>query len=470
MRFDAAWQYAGRSGTVRDVDVQWSERWAVLPPGDLRRVVVSLPIPELDVASLVSEGQPLTSMTITLSAEDGRQLLSGRMRLPVFGQRGDPVEGEIGDAPRDDLGTVPPANASTLGATTGSVTLQAWPFAEPSALGQAYPYPYGTAGKIPSGKVPATPAIVVDTTAGSERLLVSGAPVSTPWVYIYGPSWPGAEVLGWNLCPVVTMTDGLGVQVATVDASAFGTIGYPAWESTSRYYASWAYDDVGALPGRLDQWAAWMLGLSTVAVDTAAQASQNAALSRLTLAGYVDDGSSPTSLISGVCEPLPVGLSRTSRGVYLAAWSTTFDAAPVEATLTAGTDAHRDGRARYVEDDPVVRVRLRYAWDLAAQTYALQTEVAKPGPGRTVEVETPHIYDTGTADICAMALLSDGYRWIELAYSVDEDRFGWGAPRELRCGEVVRIVDAPLSIDARARVVAIERDRGGMRVTLRLRG
>lgn len=469
MRFDAAWRYAGHSGTVRDVDVTWSERWAVLPPGDLRRVVVSLPIDGLDVAQLVAQGQPLTSMMVTLSA-DGREVLSGSLRLPAFGRRGEPIEGEIGDAPRDDLGTVPPSGASSYGATTGSVTLQAWPFAEPSALGQAYPYPYGTAGKLPSSHIPATPAIVVNRDTGSERLLVSGAPVSTPWVYIYGPAYPGAEQLRSILCPVVTSVDGLGVQVSTVDASAFGTTGYPAWDSTATYYASWAYDTTGALPGRLDLWAGWMLGLSTVAVDTASQASQNAALSRLTLAGYVDDGSSPTSLIAGICEPLPVGLSRTSRGVYLAAWSTTFDAAPIESTLTAGVDVHREGRARYLEDDPVARVRMRYAWDLSQQTYALQTEVARPGPGRTVEVETPHIYDTGTADICAMALLSDGHRWIEVAYSADEDRFGWGAPRELRCGEVVRLVDASLSIDARARVVAIERDRSSLRVTLRLRG
>jgi hypothetical protein len=467
MRFDAAWSYAGRSGTVADIDVQWTERWARLPPGDLRRVVVRLPI-DLDVARLVAEGQPLTSMAVTLSA-GGRELLSGRLRLPTFGQRGEPVEGELGDTARDDTGTVPPSSLSAYGESTGSVTLQSWPFAAASTLGASYPYPYGTPGLTLSTFIPATPALVVNTTAGSERLLIAGAPVSALLVYIWGPAWPGAETLSYIACSVETVTDGLGTQVATVDASGFGELGAPAWDSAARYYVSWALGSE-ALPGRLDRWATWMLGLSTVPVDTAAQASQAAALSRYRLSGYVDDGSSPTSLIAGVCGPLPVGLARTSRGVYLAAFAASFDEAPTESTLVAGVDVHRDGRAKYVEDDPIARVRLRYAWDIAKSTYALQTEASRPGPGRTVEHETPHIYDDGTAQACAMALLGDNWRWVEVAYFADEDRFGWGGPRELRPGQVVRLVDSGLSIDARARVVAIERDRAGMRDTLRLRG
>jgi hypothetical protein len=465
MRFDAAWSYAGRTGTVRDIDVAWTERWATSGPADLRRVTLSLPIPaDIGVPTLVASGVPLSSMHVALTATsdtgDSRVVLSGYLRASSYGAAGEPVEGELGDIEADDLGTVPPflidgARASTVDATS-------WPSSPDAARGSVYPWPFGV-----TGNVPATPAIVVDVTDGAEVLLVSGNPVAATACTIWGPSYFGSETYSSASMTVTTAVDGYGHPVAVVSAATFGQVGKPAWDPTAKYFASWSTD---AVPGRLDQFASALLNLSSLDVDNTAQSAASAPLSRYRVAGYLDSGQAPSELLGAVVAQVPAVLTRGDTGLYVAPAAGGLDSATVETTITVGRDAHEQGPVRLVMDEPVARVRVEYAWDAQAQKYTASVDVLGAPKGRTVEMSLGQVYDRVTAEAMATQLLADGHRWREVALVVEEDRYGWGGPRELRTGQVVQLVDARRVINARARIVAIERDRGGMRVTLRLRG
>jgi hypothetical protein len=468
MRFDAAWSYAGRTGIVRDIDVTWTERWSLGGASDLRRVIVSLPIPAgIGVPALVAAGIPLTTMTVTISA-GGRELLSGNLRASSYGQAGEPIEGELGDDEREDRAIIPEPLL-----VVDSVT---WPDAPSDSLRSPYPVVFGTPGVVGSRTIPATPAIVVDSTTGAEWLLVAAGHVPATTVTVWGPQYPGAELMVAVPMGIESRLDGRGQPVTVLAAYLFGQQGYPAWGSSSRYYVSWTGGE--ALPGRLDRLATSLLGQSTLEVDEVAQAAQSAALSRYQCAGYVDAGVAPSELLSRIVEALPVSMQRSPDGMYLAGWAADIEDAPVSHSIIVGQGAHRDGLVRYVVDEPTVSVRLEYAYDLqrgaysaAAAVGAAQTLRGSRGPGRAAAVDAGHVYDPATAEAAALSMLTGSSRWRELELVVDEDRYGWGADRELRVGQVVAVTDATVSIAAeRARVVAIERDRGGMRVTLRLRG
>lgn len=465
MRFDAAWSFAGRTGTVRDIDVAWTERWATDGPPDLRRVVVSLPIPaDIDVPTLVASGVPLSTMRVALTAVsasgDSRVVLTGYLRASSYNAAGDPVEGELGDVEVDDTGTVPPflidgGRASTVDATS-------WPNSPESARGSVYPWPFGV-----TGTVPATPAIVVDTTAGAEVLLVSGNPVLATTCRVWGPAYFGADTFTSAVLSVTTAVDGYGHPVATVSAGAFGQTGFPAWDPDARYFVAWATD---AVPGRLDKFVSSVLNLSSLDIDNEAQGAASAPLSRYRVAGYLDSGQPPSELLGAVLEQVPAVLRRGPDGLYVAASAGSLDSATVETTITVGQDAHEQGPIRLIMDQPVARVRLEYAWDAQRALYTASVDLLGAPKGRMVEASLGHVYDQVTAAAMAAQLLTDGHRWREVAIVVDEDRYGWGGPRELRTGQVVRLVDSRRVIDARARVVSIERDRASLRVTLRLRG
>lgn len=468
MRFDAAWSYAGRTGTVRDIDVTWTERWSMDAAPDLRRVVVSLPIPaDIDVPALVASGIPLTTMHVVISA-NGTAVLSGLLRASSYGIAGDPIEGEVGDDERDEMTIIP---APTL--VVDSVT---WPDAPSGSLRAPYPYVFGTPGVSGSRTIPATPAIVVDATVGAEYLLVAAGHVAASTVTIYGPQYPGAETLFPVSMGVESRLDGRGQPVTVVAAYLFGQTGYPAWSSTAKYYCAWTGGE--GFPGRLDRLATSLLGQSTLDTDEVAQASQAAALSRFSCAGYVDAGAAPMDLLSSIVAPLPVSMQRSASGLYLAAWTADLEDAPVSHAIVVGQGAHRQGPVRYVVDEPTTSVRIEYGWDLSSSAYAAATAVGASqtlrgarGPGKAAVLDGGHIYDPATAEAAALARLSYSSRWREVALTLDEDRYGWGGLRELRPGQVVTLTDSETSIASqRARVTVIERDRASLRVTLRLRG
>lgn len=462
MRFDAVWRYAGRTGTIRDVDVTWSERWAVDGGADLRRVALSLPIPaDVDVPALVASGVPLSTMTVALSATSNgttREVMSGALRASSYDLPGAPVEGELGDVESDDLGTVPPFLVD--GSAASVVDAVSWPNSPETSRGAVYPWPFGTSVGVPS-----SPAIVVDS--GDKLLLVAGAPVGGT-CYIWGPKYPGAEKYRRSsLLTVGSSIDGRGQAVATVDGSAFGESGEPSWDEDLRYWVEWVTEPTS---GRLDRFAQYLLALSSLDIDHAAQSAAMAGLSRYQVAGYLDDGQAPSALLQELLGQVPAYLRRGDSGVYVEAMGVALESAPVAATLTVGMDAHRDGPVRLIDDEPVARVRLEYAYDQWRERYVSSVDLVRARRGRTVEASLGHVYDPATAEAMAEWMLTEGGRWRELGLFVDDDRFGWGAPRELRAGAVVQLVDAERSLNDRARVVSIERDRGGMRVTLRMRG
>lgn len=457
MRFDARWQWAGRSGIVRDIDLTWTER----DSRDGRRVAVSLPIgADIDVPGVIASGIPLTTMRVSIEA-DGVEVLSGLLRAPVYGAAGEPVEGDVGDVEADDTGTVPPAGLV--------MSLQAFPFA--TSIGSAYPWPFGTAGLLSDGtEVPATPALIVDQRAGYERLLVAGFGAACSQVRIWGPLYKGSEVLTSRLCDIEPTQDLFGRPVSTVNATSFGQLAWPAWDVDATYYCSWPE---APQPGRVDRLAARLLGLSTLPTDGPAQAAQAAALSRLQAAGYVDDQSAPIDVLQGVLAALPVALRVGRLGRYLASTGLALEAESIAHELVMGRGVHLDSRIAYVPGDPASRVRIEYGLDAAKGTLTQAVEVVgSVAGGRQVRLEAGHLYDQATAYAAANAILAaDSSWWREVSVVCDEDRSGWGGPRELRAGQVVALTDAARGLtEQRARVVALERARTGLRVTLRMRG
>lgn len=457
MRFDARWTWAGRSGVATDIDLTWTERES----RDGRRVAVSLPIgADIDVPGVIASGIPLTTMRVSIEA-DGVEVLSGLLRAPVYGAAGEPVEGDVGDTEADDAGTVPPAGLV--------MSLQAWPFA--TSIGSPYPWPFGTAGLLSDGtEVPATPALIVDQRDGSERLLVAGFGAACSQVRIWGPLFKGSETLTSRLCDIEASQDLFGRPVSTVDASSFGLLGWPAWDVSARYYCSWPEEPQ---PGRVDRLAARLLGMSTLPTDGPAQASQSASLARFRAAGYVDDQSPPVDVLQGVLSALPVAVRVGRLGRYLASAALPLEAETIAHHLVVGQGVHTEGRIAYVQGDPASRVRIEYGLDSLKGSLTQAVEVVgSVAGGRQVRLETAHIYDQGTAYAAANAILAaDSSWWRELSVVCDEDRFGWGGSRELRAGQVVALTDTTRGLtEQRARVVALERARTGLRVTLRMRG
>lgn len=216
MSWSLAWSLGGLSGTVDDVNVQWSESISLTrQTGNWRRASLDVLLP-IDMRT--QRAHPRTGAA-TLRW-NGEQVIDGPWRSPAYQLTADGrarFTFEISDDDEDDRGTWPPTSLEfprrnprefsnsqiviTPGPRTWGGRIPAtftdvpilsrveFPNIAEPADGATWPYPIGQPGRGQS--VPAAPMYVYDTriTGGNTRKAgFSGVPVTSATITVYGPT------------------------------------------------------------------------------------------------------------------------------------------------------------------------------------------------------------------------------------------------------------------------------------------
>ena len=452
------------------------------------------------VAELISQGHDLAAGRAEVALwvrdtpyEDRLVVVSGRVREPEYGGRGEPIALTVEDEPWDDVARL----------TTGIASKSAWPNVHDGSEGSDYPWVYGQPGVYydadgVQSRTCGSPALCVDQTAKSANtLLIAGHHVAAGSVYVvYNEDTTGGDVVAGPYA-VSNTTDGLGRPCATIDVStalaALRTAGewWISWSEggalTSPYRAGAAILTVGEL-------LRYLADVSTCRTDAGAWA---ALAERLPwpVGGYVDDPSTtPMGYLTDALLPiLPVGLMAGDRG-GLAPVLWRYDATADDAVdhLEAGPGVVREGRVRYerAPRDVVQRIVVQYAMDAHDRSYrrsldlrpdrdaddpdqttSVQSRAAAlryvaPGESvRSADVASAVIWSSTTAArVAHWRMRRDGYSPRLVDYSVQADR-AW-----IRPGDVLTLTDADIALDTVLALVVGRTlsDLGTYRLTLQI--
>lgn len=297
-------------------------------------------------------------------------LISGRVVPVSWGARGAPLELQITEPAWEDPAIWPPVDAA--------VTRRTWPDAPSGALGQSYPWVFGTAAGAlrdedgTAYSVPATPAIVVDD--DGDRLLVAGHRVLADTVIIRNETRGASASFS-----VSTVVDGLGRYVSVVDfASETSGHGDPEddWTAEDTYSVrDWAdggghqaEDGPGPLRG-LGDLILFFLRRSGITVDLAAWRALRAEMNRIEIGGYLDDPSPPLTIIRDVLLPLlpDFALASGPRGIR-PVWWRPLSTPPVLA-VTVGATWARVGSPTLADAAPVTDCVVSWGYDLESGEY-----------------------------------------------------------------------------------------------------
>ena len=216
MTWSLAWSLGGLSGTIDDVDVQWSESISLTrTTGNWRRASLDVLLP-IDMRA--QRAHPRTGAATLYW--NGVQIIDGPWRSPEYQQASDGrarFAFELSDDDEDDRGTWPPVSLQyprrgPREISNSQIVIEPGPrtwgglipgkwldvpilssvefpnIAEP-AEGATWPYPIGRPGR--GASLPAVPAYVYDTriTGGNTRKAgISGVPVDCTTITVYGPT------------------------------------------------------------------------------------------------------------------------------------------------------------------------------------------------------------------------------------------------------------------------------------------
>lgn len=341
------------------------------PGGDPGEPVASIEQAHLDgVVTATTYGQDLTAgrgeVALWLPGtawEDRRVLVAGRVRSAAVG-RDDVCDLTLGDTLDVDHGRILDA-AATIDAAS-------WPSAQDSAVGAAYPVPFGlpgvyTATDGTSLTAPASPAPMVDTTGGAERLLIADGRVEAASVTIHNLDDGTSDFFA-----VVATTDGRSREVSRVSLAVPGAL---TVDANNSYAVIFDQGGGGVLSDRAERLAGagdvavYVLARSTLPIDYGAWQAARAALNAYTLAGYIDDpDASPMDwIIDNLLPLLPVSLVFGPLGLAPYVWPMQITATDAEmvidATVHAG-DLELDQDAPDQVGEFVPEVSIRYAFSL----------------------------------------------------------------------------------------------------------
>jgi len=222
-------------GTLED-EIEWEE--AIELFSDVAESVsfpfsVVLPV---NVPKLIAQGFDLVRATGELSLwiegtdyEDRRVLLRGRLIDPEYGWEDEPINASLQSEFYEDRALIP--------GPTHVVTEDTWGNAAEDALGMAYPFVFGVQAAHSTATVYMSAALLVDTTPGSEVLVVADHPVEAATVNVKDGEDPPLIFPG----TVTGALDDLGQAVSVVNFDS--TV--PDLTADSTYFVDWSGTDGG---------------------------------------------------------------------------------------------------------------------------------------------------------------------------------------------------------------------------------
>ena len=417
----------------------------------------------------VAQGHRLEGQPVEVSLwregdtwEQRRVQLRGTTTSARWGAAGEPIDLDVEESVALDRAVLP-APGQVVSADT-------WPDAATAAQGLAYPIVIGQPG---IGGVAATPALWVESVlAGGARdlLLVAGHPVAATAVTVYDDAGASESLT------IEHVTDGAGQRVAVVDLAGATTI---ATDPEGEYRCGWASGAglVGAggaaVRGAGDVVAA-VLALSSLPLDTGRILSAREILNRYLIDAVIEAPISPAEWIASAVLPLvPGAMVAGPDGWSLRPLPVAPGVADAIATLSVGVGITRDGQAtaegydaiantlslRYAADadaEPTAEVRLGAAIEGGAHaTQQAAASVARWGV-RELAAETVAVHDPATAlrVLRWWSLVRSGPR-LRIRY-VTGPEWGWVEP-----GDVLRLVDADLSLDCAVVLDSVEWGEAG---------
>lgn len=500
----------------------------------------------VDVPAMIARGHDLTTARASLSrwvegTDYGvrRALLVGAVRDPEWGEAWEPVAFSVEELPWQDRTLLPPPLARVDGTTWPQEILS---LAE-QHLGLAYPIVVGHPGRVDaqvnaSGRVAGTIGCWAmhdpnNTGTGGNYhgvvLVVAGHHVSARRVYLIADGMASAV-----RCFVFNGFDARGQPVAYVPwysersstdepydydgggIYAFGTADFDSGvtyglgenpvcndfrhSSQPKTWVTWhdeeddsrgGWQQAGRTMRGAGEILAWLIGLSTMAVDSGRWAAAYPLLKRFQLDFAIDATCTPWDFIREHLLPiLPISLRHGPEGLYPVVWR--FDAQEQDAALHIDVDTNpeiqRVGRVRSDASEIRNDFSLSYAYSRKSQTYlgtvrlgahAIEgSETESPilpdprcrrsqarYPVASHASESRVIYETATA----RAVVA----WWAAAYTAPRRTVAYTVPETLGCllepGAVVIVTDSAVHLDRQLCLVVDVQIDSTERVGLSLR-
>jgi hypothetical protein len=428
--------------------------------------------------AVIVRGEPWESRVI---------LCSGRVRDARV-KRGDFVDLFIGDRLGDDKGTLIPASAV--------VNSDTFPSHADNVADSFYPVVFGEPGVYvlatgASATTTGSPALMVDTTGGSEVILISLGHVEAQNVTITNGDDATSESFA------VTQTeDGLGQVVSVVSLSGAATL---TVDQAATYYARWTGGGgIKADSGQLLEGAGsvliWALRRTTLRIDYASLESARSILDNYIVGGFVNDtGFSSMEWIADNLLPiLPISLTFGPDGLGVTVHKTDYRRSDIELTLDedsgAGVRIIDDGLGNF--GSAVGGFRLAYAWSVAlerarrihlitgdpevlalnapnirpdllcARAYDISASSNGTKTPTVEELETRIVYDEATAH----RILTTLSRLRAIPPQEVQLDVPWSVAARLRLGQVVQVASTDYHLDRPGRVAELGYSRDGVRV------
>lgn len=472
-------------------DIEWEEAIDLFSDSAAQ---VSIPLQlilPVDVAAAVAQGHDLGSAIGELSQiiegqsyEQRRVVLRGRVVDPQYGGDGEPISFSLEANTFEDKALIP--------STSQVVTTSTWPLASDNAIGLAYPFVFGRQPSSGAGAVSFSPALLVDTTALSERVLIAGHETQATSCTISCDSDITGVTLG-----ITYGVDSLGQSVSTVQIGGSALVFTADDSFYARFQtgdgAHWNKERNGPLEGAGDVLEFLLLQSSLMydfSIDLGRIAAAKVYLNKFKLAGYIAEGVSPWEFITANLSPiLPMSIVMGPGGVYVIPWK--YDATRAEAVdhwdTTLDPTIERSSNVSYEgsRKDMINDFKLRYALSCrvgnthGAVRLSAERDEADPYSAenpwcrqsqirygvRSDEQECTIVYDDATAG----AILN----WWSRAKSLPMRTVKYLVPQErawLERGDVITLSDTELSFDETVCLIdsIVYREDDYMEITLRL--
>lgn len=491
--------FGGRTYRWENQDLSLTESFDFFnasPP--LRSVSLALKL-EDDVSALVAKGYRLDASQCRILDDSDTVQLTGLCQNPVWGYPEEPIRFTVREVPFDtgnifpgpyDVQQVLIDERATAQARAQHIyqTITSGPSVRPTNydvtvcvnkdLGNIpnviIGHPGGYTDLAQGNTWPATPAIYIDETPGSEKLLLGCTKSSPPdgYVKVWGPPFgaggPGAPMAGQSL-QVMQEKDLSGRTITTLDLTA-STV-HDLGGTDSDWWISWIGtapgpsnpENVSGLDGRggelIKALIAQCFGLR---VDHGRLSEVIPPLNAYRFDGYIDQQVNPWEYLQQqVLSLLPVSAVSGPEGLYLAPWFP--DADPVDQFIE-NREASIDGPVKYERMKIINDLTFNFQYQADSQTFRQVVEVNGRNNAyaeysqqvfgiRSKVLESAIVDDVATAQQMA--------NWMVRAYAFPPRRLSLRvqssrySPR--RVGDVVEVNLPSLSIDQRGIICEIER-------------
>lgn len=507
MTWSIAWNYAGESGEVDGIDVQWTESLALERAiAGFRQASVSFLLP-LDLHAIAVRFHPLRGFASLRFS--GSEVIAGRWRDVSYEPTGDGrtvLSITVSQSDEDDRGVFPPLSAwrpqrnpgeivdygQPRAATSWDIANKAgddgliwitdpnarwdtpgrnpdtlvrdpllrkdlWPNIAAPAEGASWPYPVGRPGR--GTTLPAVPAYMIDET-GDPKILIAGTQIAAPTVTVFGPATAGGSGLTYDEdVPVNHAIDATGFVYAYVLASDLTNVNA---DPVNTFY--WSSPDNDTTPGGAGDLLLDIASASTLPVHVREFRRLAGRLNAYRFDGYFDVSARPMDLLRDQLLPLlPVSLVPTRYGLAPVLLPFLDDREARGPDVVDGTGVAVEGPISYQPIGGASAATLRYAYRADKQHAA---KVARASASTSLwsryaavgaydEAEGRLVWDPTTAGV----MVADAVRaaaWTPRVVSLavtDAALFGPAGTEPLQPGARVTFTSARLALDHVAAVI-----------------